>query len=59
MCSKLFLSRIDETGLTKRASRMDDTGLADSPLHDDLNTGPGIHVATISAAGSHRFTSEA
>ena len=22
-----FLSRIDETGLTKRASRMDDTGL--------------------------------
>ena len=35
---------------------MDDTGLADTPLHDDLNTGPDRgHVATISAAGSHRF----
>jgi hypothetical protein len=38
---------------------MDDTGLADSPLHDDLNIGPGIHVVTISAAGRHRFTSGA
>src|SRR5262249_39302159 len=37
----LFLSWIDDTGLAKRASRMDDTGLADTPLHDDLNTGPG------------------
>ena len=35
------------------------TRLADSPLHDDLNTGPGIHVVTISAARSQRFTSEA
>src|SRR6516164_9135824 len=34
---------------------MDDTGLADTPLPDDLNTGPGTgHVVTISAAGSHR-----
>ena len=28
-------------GLAKHASRMDDTGLADAPLHNDLNTGPG------------------
>ena len=29
-------------------------------LPDDLNTGPGTgHVVTISAAGSHQFTSEA
>jgi len=35
------LSWIDDTGVAKRASRMDDTELADTPLHDDLNTGPG------------------
>jgi len=51
----LFLSRIDDGGLAKRASRMDDTGLADTHLHDDLNTGPGTrgHGATISAARAH------
>jgi len=31
---------------------MDDTGLVDTPLHDDFNTGPGTEgtVVTISAA---------
>jgi len=31
------------------------TGLADTPFHDDLNTGPRHrrHVATISAAQAH------
>jgi len=33
---------MDDAGLAKRASRMDDPGLADTPLfYDDLNTGPG------------------
>ena len=36
---------------------MDDTGLADTPLPDELNTGPGTGlVVTISAAGSHRYS---
>ena len=45
----LFLSWIKDTGLAKRASRMDDTGLADSPPHDDFNTGPGT-----GARGDHQ-----
>jgi len=34
---------------------MDARELADTPFHDDLNTGPGTgaHVATISAAQAH------
>src|SRR5262249_47288147 len=53
----LFLSRVDKTGLAKRTSRMDDTGLADTPVHDDLNTGPGTGARGGVPSRAHRLVS--